>query len=521
MRDELYSKRTAYKYLSKEMQTYQGEMIELLKDYDVLNMDKVDTSDVTYVNWVKNEIISMAEFLEYCIAKNWVDVSKLHLESDYADSSEMFDKLVTYLFEIMDESGSFRKLYFKYMLLTDEITGRQVCLLLCEQNCIDTAMEDVDALYKGTISAYDFMIHRIQKLDITPAQLALDPYAGSIVVTDVDTGKVLAMVSYPSYDNNYMANSVDPEYYSKVWQDKSKPLYNYATQQLSAPGSTFKMISTVTGLEEGVVTSTETINCVGAFTRFAQVSRCWVYPGSHGLLFSSQAIRHSCNYYFYEVGYRLSLDENGNYNANLGLGKLAKYAEVFGLTDKSGVEIAESMPKASDELPVLSAIGQGTNSYTTAGLARYVTTIANNGTCYNLTLLDKLTDSDGNLLKEFEAEVRNKVELDQNVWNVVRTGMKDAAASYAYFNELPVTAAGKTGTAQENTKRADHALFVGYAPFDNPEIAISCRICFGYSSGFASQMGYKVFEYYFAEDKEDVISDEAMEIDASMISNEH
>ena len=82
--------------------------------------------------------------------------------------------------------------------------------------------------------------------------------------------------------------------------------------------------------------------------------------------------------------------------------KLAKYAEVFGLTDKSGVEIAESMPKASDELPVLSAIGQGTNSYTTAGLARYVTTIANNGTCYNLTLLDKLTDSDGNLLKEFE-----------------------------------------------------------------------------------------------------------------------
>ena len=154
--------------------------------------------------------------MEYCIAKNWIDVSKLHLESDYADSSEMFDKLVAYLFEIMDESGSFRKLYFKYMLLNDDLTGRQVCLLLCEQNCIDTAMEDVDALYKGTISAYNFMIHRIQKLDITPAQLALDPYAGSIVVTDVDTGKVLAMVSYPSYDNNYMANSVDPEYYSKV-----------------------------------------------------------------------------------------------------------------------------------------------------------------------------------------------------------------------------------------------------------------------------------------------------------------
>lgn len=518
---ELYTKKTAYKYLSQEMQMYQGEMIELLKDYAVLDMNLVDTSDATYVDWVKNEVISMTEFLEYCIAKNWIDVSKLNLESDYADSREMFDKLVEYLFELMDSSSSFRKLYFKYMLLSDSITGYQVCMLLCEQKCIDTAIEDVGALYKGTISAYDFMVHRIQQLDITPAQLALDPFAGSIVITDVDTGKVLAMVSYPSYDNNYMANTVDPEYYAKIRLDKSNPQYNYATQQRSAPGSTFKMISTIAGLEEGVVTSSETINCVGIFTRFAQASRCWVYPGSHGKLFASQAIRHSCNYYFYEVGYRLSLDEDGNYDANLGLSKLAKYAEMFGLTDKSGVEIAESTPQASDELPVLSAIGQGTNSYTTVGLARYVTTIANNGTCYNLSLLDKLTDSEGNLLKEYEAEVRNKVELSSGVWDVVQTGMKDAAASYAYFNQLSVTAAGKTGTAQENTKRADHALFVGYAPFDNPEIAISCRICFGYSSGFASQMGYKMFEYYFADNKEEVISDEAIQIDASTVSNAH
>jgi penicillin-binding protein 2 len=154
-------------------------------------------------------------------------------------------------------------------------------------------------------------------------------------------------------------------------------------------------------------------------------------------------------------------------------------------------------------------------------LARYVTTIANEGTCYNLSLLDKLTDSEGHLLKEFKAEVRNEVELSPETWNVVRNGMKDAAASYAHFNKLSVTAAGKTGTAQENTRRADHALFVGYAPFDNPEIGISCRICFGYSSGFASQMGYKVFEYYFADDKEEVVSDEAIQIDPSSISNAH
>ena len=521
LKTELYSTRTAYKSLSEEYQTYQGAMIELLKAYDVLDMDVVDTSDETYIKWVKEETISMAEFLEYCIAQNWINVGLLNLESDYADSKEIFDKLVDYMFEIMGESSSFRKYYYKYMLLTDTISGVQVCKLLCEQKCIDTTMEDVDALYSGSISSYQFMINRIQNLDITPAQLALDPYAGSVVVTDPNSGNVLALVSYPSIDNNLMANTVNPEYYAKIQADKSNPQYNYATQQRSAPGSTFKMISTVAALEEGILSPTDTINCVGVFDRFAQVSRCWIYPGSHGPLYAAQAIRHSCNYYFYEVGYRLSLDEEGKYDAALGLEKLAKYADVFGLTDKSGVEIAESSPQVSTELPVLSAIGQGTNSYTTVGLARYVTTIANNGTCYNLTLLDKMTDSEGKLIEEFEASVRNQVEISQSIWDAIHTGMKDAAASYALFNQLPVIAAGKTGTAQENTKRADHALFVGYAPYENPEIAVSARICFGYSSGFASQVGYKVMEYYFAENKEDVVTDQAIAVDPNSVTNEH
>ncbi len=521
LRDELYTKRTPYKRLNTEFQIYQGAMIELLKDYEVLDMELVDKEDATYVDWVQNETISMAEFLEYCIAQNWIDVSKLDLESAYADSGEMFDKLVEYTFKLMEQSASFRKYYYKYMLLTDTITGAQVCKLLCEQQCIDITIDDVDALYKGTISAYQFMINRIHNLDITPAQLALDPFAGSIVVTDVNTGDVRALVSYPSYDNNLMANTVDPEYYAKIRLDKSNPQYNYATQQRSAPGSTFKMISTVAGLEEGVVTTTETITCNGVFDRFAQISRCWIYPRGHGKLSAWEAIRHSCNVYYYETGYRLSLDEEGDYNAQLGLDKLAKYADMFGLTEKSGVEITESMPQVSTELPVLSAIGQGTNSFTTVGLARYVTTIANNGTCYELTLLDKLTDSKGTLLQKYDAAVRNEVEISSQSWDTIHTGMKAAMDASSYFKDLGISVGGKTGTAQENTKRADHALFVGYAPYDNPEIAVSCRICFGYSSGFASQTSAMVFEYYFADDKEEVLSDEAVDIDASMITNEH
>ena len=521
LKDELYNRKTPYKNLSDEFQTYQGEMIELLKDYEVLNMELVDKEDETYIDWVQNETISMAEFLAHCIAQNWIEVSKLDLDSAYADSGEMFDKLVDYLFELMEQSTAFKKYYYKYMLLTDTITGKQVCELLCEQQCIDTSIEDVEALYEGTISAYQFMKNRIHDLDITPAQLALDPYAGSIVVTDVNTGDTLALVTYPSYDNNLMANTVDPEYYAKIRVDKSNPQYNYATQQRSAPGSTFKMISTIAGLEEDVVTTAETIRCTGIFDRFAQVSRCWVYPGAHGLLRASEAIRHSCNVYYYETGYRLSLDDEGDYDAQLGLDKLAKYADMFGLTDKSGLEIVESAPQVSTELPVLSAIGQGTNAFTTAGLARYVTTIANDGTCYNLTLLNKLTDSEGLLLEEYNADVRNEVDISQESWDTIHTGMKAAMDASAYFKDLGISVAGKTGTAQENTKRADHALFVGYAPYENPEIAVSCRICYGYSSGFASQTAAMVFEYYFAEDKEAVLSDEAVEIDASMITNEH
>ncbi len=520
LKEELYTVKTPYKHLSTEYQTYQAEMIELLKDYNVLDMSLVDTNDETYVKWVKDETISMAEFLEYCIAKNWINVKLLDLETEYADSGEMFDKLVDYMFELIAQSGDFTKYYYKYMLLTDAITGHDVCRLLCEQKCIDLSLEDVNLLYEDSISAYDFMINRIQNLDITPAQLALDPFAGSIVVTDVNNGKVKSLVTYPSYDNNLMANSVDAEYFSKIYQDKSNPQYNYATQQRSAPGSTFKMISAVAALEEKVVSTTDTIYCSGVFDRFAQVSRCWIYPNGHGSLQVAPAIRHSCNCYFYEVGYRLSLDETGKYDAELGLSKLAKYADMFGLNDKSGIEIAESAPQVSTELPVLSAIGQGTNNFTTVGLARYVTTIANKGTCYNLTLLDRMTDSEGNLLQNFEASVRNKVNISKESWTTIQTGMRAAAESYSYINKLPVSVAGKTGTAQENVKRADHALFIGYAPYENPEIAVSCRVCFGYSSGFASQTSAKVFEYYFADNKEEVIDNRAVEINNSLISNE-
>lgn len=521
--EEMTSGRTAYNRLSAEYQAYEEQLIEILKSYGVIDMDLVDTDDEVYQAWFSEETISMAEYLEYCISQNWIDVSDLDLEGEYADSQEIYEKLIEFMFEAAEESSAYQKLIIKYMIQTDTISGTQVCKILIEQGLVDLDEETVEALYNGNISAYQFMIDRIQNLDITPAQLALDPYAGSVVVTDVNTGKVLALVSYPSYDNNMMANSVDAEYYATVQADQSNPLYNYATQQKSAPGSTFKMVSTAAALEEGVITPQTTITCQGIFTRFTTSYRCWIYPSAHGSLTASQAIRHSCNYFFYEVGYRLSLDEDGEYDAQLGLDRLSYYADLFGLTETSGVEISESEPQVSTELPVLSAIGQGTNSYTTVGLARYVTTIANGGTCYNLTLLDRLTDSDGSVLEEYEAEVRNTVEFADSTWETIHTGMRAVVENSSVFTELEetVAVAGKTGTAQESSSRPDHALFVGYAPYEEPEISVACRICYGYSSSYASQLAEQIFEYYFAEDKEEVLHSEATEMDSSNLTNDN
>ena len=279
-------------------------------------------------------------------------------------------------------------------------------------------------------------------------------------------------------------------------------MWNYATQQLSAPGSTFKMVSAATALEEGVVSPGEDIICKGTWDTIKPVAKCWIAPSAHGALSTSGAIGNSCNCYFYETGYRLSrLD--GVYDSDTGLSKLAYYADEFGLSDKSGIEISESAPKVSDFDAIRSSIGQGNNNYSTVGLARYVTTVANGGNCYNLSLLDKTTDSEGNLLKDYTPELRNTLELSQSTWNAIHSGMRQVVQDKKYYEGLSVNVAGKTGTAQENKKRPNHALFVCYAPYENPEIAIATRIAYGYASDNAAQMTKDVIMYYFKLEKEE------------------
>ncbi len=506
LKAELTEKMTPYESLTKEYQWYMSHIAAMLYADGVINSSLVDREDSVYLAWTKDETISLAEYLKYTIAMNWIDVSKLEIENQYADSEEIFGQIVSYIENSLSTDFDFQTRLYKYLLLDDYITGNQVCEILLEQKIVELDEEEKNLWDRGGETAFAFMINRVANLDITPAQMALDPCTGSMVVTDVNSGDVLALVSYPGYENNLMANGVDAAYYAKLRADNSNPLYNYATQQKTAPGSTFKMVSATAGLNEGVITTDSVIYCGGRFDKFDPGPRCWIYPRGHGGLNVTGGIRNSCNVFFYEVGYRLGLVGN-NYSPETGLQKLARYADLYGLTEKSGIEIAESEPQVSDQDAVRSAIGQGTHSYTTVGLARYVTTVANSGTCYQLSLIDKTTDSNGNLLEDYSAKIRNRVDMPLAYWNAIHTGMRQVVEDKPYYSNLGVAVAGKTGTAQESANRPNHSLFVCYAPYEMPEIAIATRIAYGYTSSYAAQITKEALTYYFElRDEDDIIS---------------
>lgn len=504
LQDELTQNRTPYEALTEEYQVYESYIAALLYDKGILIEDEVDKSDATYIAWTTDEVISLNEYLNYAIAQNWINVSRLDIDSRYSDSVEIYNKILEYTFGLLDRDPDFGKKIYRYMILSDEITGRQICQLLLEQHIVDPPEDERAQFAAGALTPYAFMRNRIEQLDLTPAQLALDPYSGSIVVTDVNTGDVLAIASYPSYDNNRMANGVDAAYFAALRSDLSSPMLNYATQQRTAPGSTFKPVSATAGLLEGAITLTDTITCAGLYDKISPPARCHIYPGAHGSLNVTGGIRYSCNYFFYEVGYRLGI-VGDTYNDSVGLQKLAKYADMYGLSETSGVEIEEYTPGISDIDAVRSAIGHGRNNFTTAGLARYVTTVANSGTCYNLTLVDKVEDKADGTVRENSATVRNRIDMDASYWNAIHAGMRAVVENKRYFADLGVHVAGKTGTAQENRNRPNHALFISYAPYEAPEISVTVRVANGYTSDYAAQIAKDVYEYHYGLKKEDEI----------------
>lgn len=505
---------TPYKSLSKKMKAYIDYVVDdLLTDKSgILLKDKIDKGDATYLAWKEDETISIHEYLNYAISKNWIDTSKLtdYLEgqANYSDASEVYQAIVQYVQSSISTDSSFEKIIYKYMIKSGELTGRQVCLLLYEQNIIKYDETQYNRLRSGAVSAYEFVREKIRNLEITPGELGLEPCSGSIVITDTKSGQVLAMVSYPGYDNNRLANTIDSNYFAKLSVMNSRPMYNRATQEKTAPGSTYKPLVAVAGLTEGVINTGSIISCSGIFDKIFPNPRCWVYPSAHGSENVVSAIQHSCNDFFYEVGYRLGSQSTGKYSTDAGTDVLKQYAEQFGLGDTTGVEITESAPQISDTDAVRSSIGQGNNNYTTAGLARYITAIANEGTVYDLSLLDKVTDVNGKLVKDYEPKVKNQVEgVSSSTWDAVQSGMRRVVTSTSYtFGSLGnFELSGKTGTAQQSTTHPNHGLFVGFGPSSDPEIAFAIRIANGYNSTYPSEVGRDIIRYYYNLDEKDEI----------------
>ena len=488
--------------LDEDINQYMVYIYNKLCAQEVIVTSAMDQNSDYYQAW-KNDTISMRDFLYTGIAENWLDSTVLDVKTKYSDADDIFMALIDYIQESLVDDTEFAKLNYKYLIRHNVVKGRELCMALYTQGVLkdDANNSEYNMLSSyGDDYAYDFLIRKIDDIEITPAQLALDPCTAGCVITDVTTGEVRALVSYPGYDNNMLSGNMDAAYYNSLLHDQSLPLYNNATQAKKAPGSTFKPITAVAALEEGLIGPEDTVHCTGIYEEISPNIKCWVYPGEHDDLNVVGAIENSCNYFFNEMGHRMAIDENGEYDTEKAMNIIHKYAAYFGLDHKSGVEITESEPNISNMLPEQSAMGQGTHSFTNVQLSRYVATVANRGTVYELSVVDKLTDSSGNTIKDFSPSVNTELKFDDTTWNLIQEGMHKVISEGSarnIFSDLEFEIAGKTGTAQESKTRANHSFFVSFGPYDDPEIAVTVNIPYGYSSSNAAAVARNVYRFYF------------------------
>lgn len=503
---DLNSEGTKYNDFNDEYQEYCDYIYDLLKNDGILIASSINTEDATYLKYVDGDL-SLNNFIKHAIKMNWINLDNLDVEDSYLSTGETYNLIRKHIIKDIKKNTSFGKLVVKYRIFDSTISGSQICMLLYDQGVLEKDERTYNLLSThDSYQTYQFLIKQIKTLKITPAQIALDPCSGSVVMTDPNTGNVRAMVTYPSYDNNMLSGTVDPEYWAKLIDDQSDPLYNRATQGSSAPGSTFKMSVAMAVLEEGIISPYTTVNATGKFEKIKPSPKCWIYPqGTHGNIDVMGAIAHSCNYFFYEMGYQLGKSNGTEYDSSVGLEKMEKYATKLGLNMRSGVEITERDPHFSTESAVHSAIGQGSNAYTPAQLARYVSTLANGGKNYSLTLIDKVNSRKGKLVYKNKAKLSNTVEASSSTWNAIHTGMREVVTKGTvrnFFTDTKIAIAGKSGTAQENKHRNSHAVFVAYAPYNDPEVGVSVFIPFGNSSHDSAELAKNSIQYFYGELKD-------------------
>lgn len=334
-----------------------------------------------------------------------------------------------------------------------------------------------------------------------------DANAGAAVVLDIKNGDVLACASYPTFDPSTFNSN-----YGILLENPDKPMWNRALSGTYTPGSTFKPLVAIAALEEGVVGLNEIIECEGIYKYYEQYQpKCWIWSDNHrthGKINITQAIEFSCNYFFYEMGRRLGIDS------------ISSYAHKFGLGEKTGIEFGDeavgnvssreykkkiAVNKADETWyagdTIQTAIGQSYSYFSPIQLANYIAGIANGGTRYKTHILKSVRSSvDGSTVYEPQPQVIGSVDIKPENLAAVKKGMLgvvDEGSASAIFENYRVSIGGKTGTAQIGSNVSDNALFVAFAPFDNPEIAVAVAIEHGVKGANAAYVARDIFDNYF------------------------
>lgn len=328
---------------------------------------------------------------------------------------------------------------------------------------------------------------------------------GGVAVIKVDSGEPLSIASYPTFELSTFL-----EDYSDLLEDENNPLFNRALNGIYAPGSTFKPVVAMGALCEGVITTSSTIHDNLVFDKYAEhgyAPKCWIYgKGSHGDLNVTSAIEVSCNYFFYTIGDFLKID-----NIN-------KYTRLFGLGEPTGIELVESVGTlTTDEYKMelfgeplylgdtlQAAIGQGWHQFTPLQLANYIAILANGGTRYSADILKSVRNYGySENLYDRQAKVLGELEADDEYFQAIWDGMYAVANSpmgtaYQTFGGYSVKVAAKTGTAQMGEATTNNAIFVCYAPAENPEIAVAVAIEKGGAGSAVAEVARNVLDYYFS-----------------------
>ena len=351
-----------------------------------------------------------------------------------------------------------------------------------------------------------------------------DAKSGAVVVMNVKTGEILALASYPDYN---------PARYSEEYSNDDTGKYiNRAINSANPPGSTFKMVVATAALETGTITPKTLINDTGVYP-YGDNQACWYYRSygrGHGYLNVTQALKYSCNYFFYDMGYKLGIDTIAEYAAKYGLGKrtgieLPLESSGTVATREYGEELGNGW-YISDTLSA--AIGQSYNNFTPIQMARYISMIANGGKNVDVSIVKSIIKPDGTEVSKDEIsnfsdsklktenELKEDINISQENIEAIRKGMKGVTSetggtAYAYFSDLDMEIGGKTGSAQTGVGDEAHAWFAGFAPYSNPEIAIVVMIEKGGSGGYTSETAKKIIQEYFGMNSDKVTEDKKAE----------